>query len=178
MDNGRFLRSQNVGTTDLLRLFGLFNFDTWARRLRLDFSDLYKRGLSFDRLESKLELNQGMIYLTQPLVVKSPSSNFKMAGTIDYENQQIDASLVARLPVGENITLGVALAAGLPAAVGVYSISKLFKDQVDKAASLSYTIKGDWENPSIRFDRLFDEKAAEKASKTAEKQKTDQSLVK
>ena len=178
MDNGRFIRSQNDGATDLLRLFGLFNFDTWARRLRLDFSDLYKRGLSFDQLKGKVELDQGIIYLTQPLVVTSPSSDFKMAGIIDYENQQIDASLVATLPVGGNITLGVALAAGLPAAIGVYSISKLLKDQVDKAASLSYTIKGDWENPSIRFDRLFDEKAAKKASKTAEKQKTDKSLVK
>ena len=177
MDNGRFIRSQNGAATDLLRLFGLFNFDTWARRLRLDFSDLYKRGLSFDRLKSKLELDQGIIYLTQPLVVEGPSSDFKMAGTIDYPNQQIDTSLVATLPVGGNITLGVALAAGLPAAIGVYSISKLFKDQVDKVASLSYTIKGDWEDPSIRFDRLFDEKAAKKASQTAEKQKTDKSLV-
>ena len=178
MNDGRFIQAKNNEATDLLRLFGLFNFDTWARRLRFDFSDLYKRGLSFDQLEGRMEFDKGMIYLTKPLVVRGPSSDFKMAGKIDYENQKIDTSLVATLPVGGNLTLGVALAAGLPAAAGVYAISKLFKKQVDKVASLSYTVKGDWENPDIRFDKLFDEKAARKAGQTAEKEKTGKSLAK
>lgn len=171
MDDGRFIREQNSEATDLLRLFGLFNFDTWARRIRLDFSDLYKSGLSFDQLKGDIEFDRGTIYLTRPLAVKGPSSNLNMAGKIDYDKQQIDTSLVATLPVGGNLTLGIALTAGLPAAAGAYVISKLFKDQVEQVASLSYTIKGDWENPQIRFDKLFDKKAAKKAGQTAKKEK-------
>jgi uncharacterized protein YhdP len=173
ISEGRFIRAENNEATGLLRLFGLFNFDTWARRIRLDFSDLYKSGLSFDQLKGNIEFDKGMIYLTEPLVVKGPSSDLKMAGKIDYDKQQIDTHLVATLPVSGNLTLGTALAAGLPAAAGVYVISKIFKDQVNQVASLSYSIKGDWEKPEIRFDKLFDEKAAKQAGQTVEKEAKD-----
>jgi hypothetical protein len=35
-------------------------------------------------------------------------------------------------------------------------VSKLFKKQVDQATSVSYSIKGSWNEPKIRFDRLFE----------------------
>jgi hypothetical protein len=38
----------------------------------------------------------------------------------------------------------------------VYLISKLFKKQVDQATSVSYTIKGSWDEPNMRFNRLFE----------------------
>src|SRR5690606_7324533 len=155
MENGRFKRDASAGE-GLLRLMSVLNFDTLARRLRLDFSDLYKSGLAYDNITGKVRFNQGILVFEEPLVVTTPSSGMQMAGTIDLRRERLDTRLVATIPVAGNVTFYAALAAGLPAAVGIYLVSKLFKKQVDQASSVSYTIKGSWDEPKMRFDRLFE----------------------
>lgn len=164
MKRGLFKQEKSQASTGILRLFGLFNFNTWTRRLKLDFSDVYKKGVVFDRLTSRLIFDNGLIHFQEPLVLKSPSSEFTMAGTIDYPNENIDTVLVTTLPVGGNLTFAAAFAAGLPIAAGVYIISQVFKPQVDKAASLTYTIQGSWNDPKVKFLRLFDNKTEGRSS--------------
>jgi len=151
MEEGLFLQRQEQSMVGVLKLFGLFNFDTWARRIRLDFSDIYKKGIVFDEMTGRMIFNEGWIYLQEPLQVKSPSSGFSLAGTINYPKESIDGLLVTTLPVSGNLTFVTALAAGLPAAAGVYLVSKIFKSQVDKASSLTYTVKGGWDDPQVKF---------------------------
>lgn len=155
VENGRFKRDAGAGE-GILRLMSILNFDSLARRLRLDFSDLYKSGLAYDRITGKVRFNQGSLVFEEPLVVTTPSSGMQMAGTIDLRRERINTRLVASLPVAGNVTFYAALAAGLPAAAGIYVVSKLFKKQVDQATSVSYTIKGSWDEPKMRFDRLFE----------------------
>jgi len=155
MSQGVFVQSKGQASTGILRLFSLFNFDTWARRLRLDFSDLYKKGIVYDELSVRFNFDQGNIYFQEPLHVISPSSEFSMAGIIDYPRENIDAVLITTLPIGGNLTFAAALAAGLPAAVGVYIVSKIFKPQVDRASSLTYSVKGEWAKPEVKFIKLF-----------------------
>lgn len=155
LENGRFKRG--VSAEDgLLRLMSILNFDTLARRMRLDFSDLYKSGLAYDDINGKVRFNRGTLVFIEPLLVRTPSSGMQMAGTIDLRNEKIDTRLVATLPVASNITFFAALATGLPAAAGIYVVSKLFKKQVNQATSMSYSIKGSWDKPKMRFDRLFE----------------------
>jgi uncharacterized protein YhdP len=66
--------------------------------------------------------------------------------------------LVATLPVARNLPWVAALAAGLPAAAGVYVASKIFENQVDKIASVAYDIKGPWTDPKVKLKRVFDDK--------------------
>ncbi len=168
MENGRFKRG--VSAEDgLLRLMSILNFDTLARRMRLDFSDLYKSGLAFDDINGKVRFNRGTLVFIEPLLVRTPSSGMQMAGTIDLRHEKIDTRLVATLPVASNITFFAALATGLPAAAGIYLVSKLFKKQVDQATSMSYSIKGSWDKPKMRFDRLFE---SEESLRDSVKRKT------
>lgn len=155
IEEGSFKREANAGD-GILRLMSILNFDTLARRLRFDFSDLYKSGLAYDKVNGKVRFNQGTLVFEEPLVVRTPSSGMQMAGSINLRNETLNTRLVATLPVAGNVTFYAALATGLPAAVGVYIISKLFKKQVDQATSVSYTIKGSWDEPKMRFDRLFE----------------------
>lgn len=161
---GRFLQEANQTGDAFLRLVGLFNFDNWARRLKLDFSDVYKGGTAFDSIRGDLQFDQGMLHLDEPLVMKNASSRMLLGGSIDLRRETLDATLVATLPVGGNATLLTALIAGLPAAAGVYVASKVFEKQMDRAASFSYQLTGPWANPKVEFDKMFDNKAADKAS--------------
>lgn len=155
MENGRFKREASAGD-GILRLLSILNFDSLARRMRLDFSDLYKSGLAYDEINGKVRFNQGTLVFEDPLLVRTPSSGLQMAGTINLRDETINTRLVATLPVAGNLTFFAALATGLPAAAGIYLVSKLFKKQVDQATSISYTINGSWDDPQMRFDRLFE----------------------
>lgn len=152
---GRFNRDTGAGE-GILRLMSILNFDTLARRMRFDFSDLYKSGLAYDTISGQLAFNQGTINFVEPLLVQTPSSGMQLVGSIDLNQQTLDTRLIATLPVAGNLTFFAALATGLPAAAGIYVVSKLFKRQVDQATSMSYTIQGSWDNPQMRFDRLFE----------------------
>ncbi|AWF82417.1 TIGR02099 family protein [Microbulbifer sp. A4B17] len=155
--DGRFLRSTGATGSTVLRLLSLFNFDTWARRLRLDFTDLYKSGMAFDRVRGEVVFEgDGQLLIAVPIQVEGPTSELQMAGRVNLIREDLDLTLVATLPVGNNLALVAALAGGLPAAAGVYLISKAFKKQVKKVASVSYRISGGWADPQMRFEKLFD----------------------
>lgn len=166
---GRFKRDASAGE-GVLRLMSVLNFDSLARRLRFDFSDLYKSGLAYDSIKGKMRFSQGLLVFEEPLVVQTPSSGMQMAGTINLRNETLNTRLVATLPVAGNVTFYAVLAAGLPAAAGIYVVSKLFKKQVDRATSVSYTITGSWDEPNMRFNRLFESEKSlrESVNKKAE----------
>lgn len=156
MQAGRFKRNPAGGSDGFLRLFAVLNFDSLARRMRLDFSDLYQSGLAYDSIDGAMSFDRGLVAFSEPVQVLSPSSRLQLSGTANALDETLDTRLVATLPVAGNLTFLTALAAGLPAAAGVYLVSKLFERQVDQATSISYTITGDWDDPQIRFDRMFD----------------------
>jgi uncharacterized protein (TIGR02099 family) len=155
LTEGRFHRDATAGD-GLLRLMSILNFDSLARRLRLDFTDLYKTGLAYDEISGKVSFDRGTMTFVDPLLVRSPSSDLQMAGTLNLREETVNARIVANLPVAGNLTFYAALATGLPAAAGVYLVSKLFKKQVNQVASVSYTMTGSWEKPKMKFDRLFE----------------------
>ena len=156
LEKGRFKRSPAGGSDGFLRLMAILNFDSLARRLRLDFSDLYKSGLAYDKINGKVNFVPGTMTFTEPLVVLTPSSRLQLAGKLDLEHEKINGRLIATLPVVGNFTFFTALVTGLPAAAGIYVVSKLFKKQVDQATSIGYTIRGGWDDPKMSFDRLFE----------------------
>ena len=84
-----------------------------------------------------------------------PSGRMNMAGDFDLVNEQVDAQLVATLPVATNLPWVVALLGGVPAAAGVYLTSKLVEKQVDRLSSISYTLSGPFDDVGVAVDRIF-----------------------
>ncbi|MFP5414834.1 MAG: YhdP family protein [Gammaproteobacteria bacterium] len=156
---GSFHRTSGAASSVAMKLIGLINFDTWLRRLRLDFSDLFETGMSFDELKTTLAFDVGMLNFAQPVKVELPSGKMRLEGRADLIAETIDAHLVATLPVGTNLPWIAALAGGLPAAAGVYLTSRVFDRQVDKISSLGYRVTGPWEDPHIEVERIFSDSA-------------------
>jgi len=167
---GYFSRGAGSDENGLLRLLALFNFDTILRRLRLDFSDLAAQGFSYDHLYGDINFEGGNIYLTEPLIVESSSSVIRVAGTVDAVNEKIDSEMVVTLPVASNVAVATAVVVGLPAALGVYVMSKLFKRQVDRASSINMAVNGDWADPKFKVKKIFDIDAAKRRGKEVKAQ--------
>ena len=66
--------------------------------------------------------------------------------------------------MASNLPWVAALAGGLPVAAGVFVVSKVFEKQVNRLSSGVYAIGGTWEEPTVRFDRIFDDAARGAAS--------------
>lgn len=173
MRNGNFVRGAEAGENPLLRLLALFNFDTIARRLQLDFSDLARQGFAYDRVFGELEFGGGEVLLETPLVVESTSSRVQWAGTINMIDETLDTEMVVTLPVAGNLAVATAFVMGLPAGLGVYVVGKLFKKQVDKVSSINYAVTGNWEDPKIKVRRIFNDTAAKNKGKAVKVESGD-----
>jgi uncharacterized protein (TIGR02099 family) len=144
------------GGAQALRIFGLLNFDSIGRRLRLDFSDLFSKGLSYDRIKAQLRATEGVYLTSEPLTVVGPSSNLELDGRLDLVNDRIDAKLLVTLPVSNNLPLA-ALIVGAPAIGGaLFVVDKLLGDRVARFATVQYNVEGPWQAPKITFDKPFE----------------------
>lgn len=153
------LQSGETGA-DALRIFGLLNFNAFTRRLRLDFSDLFGSGTAYDRLDGDLVFTDGVMYTVSPLVMDGPGAKLQLDGKLDLAADQIDMGMLVTLPVTNNLPLA-ALIVGAPYIGGALFIAdKILGDRVARFASVKYKISGDWKQPSVEFDRAFDNKAA------------------
>ncbi len=150
---GQFVEVE--GGAQALRVFGLLNFNSIGRRLRLDFSDLFGKGLSYDRVKGLLVASNGVYVTREPIILTGPSSNLELNGTLDLVGDRVDANLLLTLPLTNNLPIA-ALIVGAPAVGGaLFLIDKLIGDRVARFASVKYTIKGPWKEPKITFDKPF-----------------------
>ena len=144
------------GSAQALRVFGLLNFDSIGRRLRLDFSDLFAKGLGYDRIKGELQASEGVFVTQGPITVTGPSSNLELDGRLDMVRDLIDARLLVTLPVSNNLPLA-ALIVGAPAIGGALFVAdKLLGDRVARFASVQYKVEGPWQSPQITFDKPFE----------------------
>lgn len=154
--DGRFITRS--GKSQALRAFGVFNVNTWQRRLRLDFSDVYQKGVAFDSIVGDIALDNGWLS-TANLVVKGPSALFEASGKTDLSSEAIDARLRVTLPL--NSSLYVGCFAGVAACAGIVVAEQLWGNKLEKMTTLTYDVKGGWNDPKIELITDDGKKAAE-----------------
>ncbi|MCA6060018.1 TIGR02099 family protein [Thalassolituus sp. ST750PaO-4] len=150
-----------------LKAFGALNFNSVARRLKLDFSDLYQSGVAFDTLKGKARIENGLLTLTEPLSMDGPGGKFLTSGSTDLKTQTLDMKLAVTFPVSSTLPM-VALLAGLapPVAASIYVTEKLIGDELARFTSASYDLKGTWEKPDLKINQAFDDKVDGKKSRS------------
>ncbi len=159
VDDGRFLNT-SAGTAGTLRVVGILNLTEIVRRLSLDLRYVFRSGVPFDSITGELIFQEGMVDVPQ-VDVAGRSSRFQFVGVANIPEETVDGELVATLPIASNLPWVAALISGLPAAAGVYVISKLFTKQLDRFSSAVYRVEGPWGDPQVNFQRIFDSTATD-----------------
>ena len=145
--SGRLLDVGKSG--NFLRVFGILNLNSLGRRLRLDFSDLLKSGVAFDKMTGDYKITKGIAETVEPFVMQGPSSNFVMTGKLDLVNETVDKDIEVALPVTGNIPL-VSVLLGAPQVAGaVFLFDKLIGDPLEKFTKVRYHLTGGWSDPVI-----------------------------
>ncbi|WP_100638654.1 YhdP family protein [Marinobacter salexigens] len=155
LDDGMILESNN--SAQVFRLFNLLNADTLWRRLKLDFSDLYKRGVAFDAISGKARLENGLLTMDPELQVVGPSGAFKLSGSTNLVDEVFDMRLVVVLPLTQNLPLA-ALLMGASAPIGgaLFVLDKVLGDPLSRLTSATYNVTGTWDEPIVDLRSVFD----------------------
>ncbi len=141
---GRFLEVD----PGLGRVFGLLNISALQRRLTLDFSDTFKKGFSFDKVEGTFELDSGDAY-TNDLRLESPSALIEITGRTGLVSQDFDQLVTVTPSISSTIPIAGALAGGPAVGAALLLVQKLVGKQMDKVSTTRYTVTGPWDKPNI-----------------------------
>jgi uncharacterized protein (TIGR02099 family) len=154
---GRFPKTDSK--TSALRVLGVFNITTVSRRLRLDFTDLYKKGLSFEEISGDFNID-GSLVSTSNLQIKSPSAELRLRGEMDIEAETLDHYMEVTLPVSSNLYVGCL--AGPAACAGIFVVERLWGDRLEKMTSLGYRVTGSWDEPKVEeVQGMFERRRSE-----------------
>ncbi|MYC60407.1 MAG: TIGR02099 family protein [Gammaproteobacteria bacterium] len=152
VENGRFLETSAGGGA--LKLISIINFDAIMRRLRLS-DDLLRRGLAFDEITGRLNMDRGLAQIENELVISGPSSLYQITGDVDLRDETIAGEMYVTLPVSDNIPWIGLITGNLPLAVGAFLLDQIFGNQVDSLTSAVYTLEGPWEGLEPEFKQAF-----------------------
>lgn len=143
------------------RVFGLLSLQALPRRLTLDFSDIFAKGFSFDRLEGYFVFENGNAY-TNNLTMEGPSANITVTGRTGLAAKDYDQVVTVKPEISDGLSLGAGLVGGPVVGLGLFLADKLLPGLKD-IATYQYTIKGPWKEPVIA-PLEQQEKAAQKKS--------------
>ena len=129
------------------RFFGLLNVNALSRRLKLDFGDVFGKGLVFDRMKTEGIFDGGDIVLKEFFIL-SPSVYVEANGKIGLEREVYDLDMLVSPQLGGNVALLAAISNPAAGAV-VWLVDRIFKNQLNKVIVYRYKIAGPWSAPTI-----------------------------
>ena len=149
VDKGRLLEVSPAAG----RLFGLLSIQTLPRRLTLDFSDLFGKGLAFDRITGSFNIANGDAY-TNDLHLAGPSVDVLISGRTGLAAHDYDQLVTVIPQFADNLPIASALLGPVGIGVGaaLYLAGSMFdsiNDNIDRMLRYQYTITGNWYNPRI-----------------------------
>ena len=133
------------------RLFGLLNISTLQRRLSLDFSDLFDKGFSFDKIEGNVQFAQGKA-LTDDLIIDGPAARIEISGAADLTDATLDHQVLVSGKLSSTLPLAGTLTGGPAVGAALLIAQQLIGDQMDKISAVKYSISGPWDEPEILND--------------------------
>ncbi len=147
-------RLKEAGGINLLaRGFGLLNAGNLMRRLKLDFTDITKKGLNYDRISLQGELNSGVANPAS-FVLEGPTVNVRGKGWVDLNRQTLEQDLRVDVPVSSAVPLVAGFLAGPIVGGALVAADILLDKQLSKVTSLRYRVSGPWKDLKLDDERL------------------------
>jgi len=136
------------------RLVGLVSLGALTDRLRLDFRDVTREGLYFERLAGRWRLDRGLLTVSG-LEMTNPSLSALVDGEVDLVDRQLDLTARVYADFGMLLPLIGTVAGGPLVGGAVLALQETFKqlDEVPEPAA-TYHIGGRFDEPQVtRGDR-------------------------
>ena len=153
--DGRFY---DIGTNPALRLVSLLNISTIADRLQLDFGDVLLKGYAYEDISLGAIADHGVLQLSDPMRIKGRSSELRMLGSVNMENEAINLEVIATLPLNKALPwYSAALSLSNPiVGVGLLIGTTTLENPIRQMTSGRYSVQGTLTDPDVSFMGIFD----------------------
>lgn len=142
VEDGRLLDvAQGAG-----RVFGLISLQALPRRLTLDFSDIFKKGFSFDSMEGDFEINDGNATTTNFRVI-GPSATIMTRGRVGLAAKDYNQRVTVEPHVTSSLPVVGAVVGSLGIGAAILLAQKLLK--LDEVTQVTYRVTGPWNEPVV-----------------------------
>lgn len=132
------------------RILGLFNLGALGRRLSLDFSDLFKSGYAFDRIDGRFLLADGEARIER-LTIQGPAAQVAVTGRTGLVTRDYHQEVTVTPDVSGVLPVAGALAGGPLAGAVLLLADRVLGDEVDKLIRYRYSVTGPWEDPVFQY---------------------------
>ncbi len=141
LEDGRLLGIEpGVG-----RLLGILNLGNLYRRIRLDFSDVFSQGLSFEHIRGDFVIADGKAK-TNNLLVDALPAKIKISGELDLVNRRINQDVFVLPKSAEVIPIAGKIVGGV---VGAIAGTITGKPREGVFFGAHYRVAGEWSNPKV-----------------------------
>lgn len=119
--------------------------EQWAKRLSLDFSDVYRQGLAFDTITGTVKISNGLAY-SDDLVIDAVSAKLSVAGSADLVRKTLDQR-VAVVPKSSGAVPIAGTIVGGIAAIITQAVTDDYKEGYFFGSQ--YKLSGPWGNVEV-----------------------------
>lgn len=132
----------------ITRVLGLVSLDTLKRRLQLNFSDVLKKGYSFDRIQGTFRLEKAQAY-TNDLHITGPTGEIDIGGRIGLLSRDLDQLITVVPRLDGTISIGAALAGGPGVGLAALLAQQLAPEKFNELYRFEYQVDGSWDDPKL-----------------------------
>jgi uncharacterized protein YhdP len=145
LENGRFLKAE----PGVARLVGVLNLQSLPRRIKLDFSDVFSEGFSYERIRGDLEFVQGDVSTKNLRIVGVQASVF-LEGSARIRDETQDLRVLVLPEVNAGLaSLGYAALVNPAIGLGAFLAQYVLRDPVRRLLAYEYQITGKWDDPVV-----------------------------
>uniref|UniRef100_UPI003D075A01 YhdP family protein n=1 Tax=Agarivorans sp. TaxID=1872412 RepID=UPI003D075A01 len=143
-DKGVVTEISDKGT----RILSLASLDTIRRRLQLDFSDVFEKGLHFDSMSASVNFDHGVAD-NQDFYLDGVAGVMRGKGKLDLASGKIDYRVSYSPKVTSSLPVLAAFLVTPATGVAVLALSKLLEPVVEVVTQIDFALKGNIAEPEL-----------------------------
>ncbi|WP_394203782.1 YhdP family protein [Shewanella waksmanii] len=131
------------------RIFSLFSLDSLLRRLSLDFSDVFGKGLYFNDFSGTLDIDQGVIKTTDTQM-NAVAGTMRVRGYTDLTTESLNYDIRFAPQLGSSVPTVVLLSTGgWTLGLGAFALTKVLEPVIEVISEIRFRLTGTMSEPKL-----------------------------
>ncbi|WP_242633206.1 YhdP family protein [Candidatus Photodesmus blepharus] len=143
---GKGIISDVSGGTHLL---GFFSLDSIIRKMKLDFSDVFDKGMAFNSIIGTGKIRSG-VFVTNDIKMDALAGQMNIKGLVDLKVQTVNAEVNFVPDITSGIPVLTAFAVTPQTTLYVLAITTVIAPVVEVFTQVNYEVKGPLDNPVVK----------------------------
>ncbi|GIU12244.1 YhdP family protein [Shewanella sp. MBTL60-007] len=131
------------------RIFSLFSLDSLLRKLSLDFSDVFGKGLYFDSFYGTLKLDNGVVKTTDT-EMKAVAGDMRVRGYTDLTTESLNYDIRFVPQLASSVPTVVLLSTGgWTFGLGAFALTKVLEPVIEVISEIRFRLTGTMSEPKL-----------------------------